>query len=180
MWRAANERRQYRPRRCGRCPIVFTPTSGNQKWCAECSVLARQDYFRTYNRRFPNRTAESMSVSATNRIDCPRDRAHRPRMIHERHFGVTTGRMIAWCFDCSRVIPPNATTLVTISEAERTGQPAGRRKAEAPPDEDTRARNAAIRLAWANESNSQVELALKYGLTTARVGQIIHGRRRSA
>jgi hypothetical protein len=116
--------------------------------------------------------------SATNRIDCPKDRRHQPRMIQDRsQFGVPMGRLIAWCYDCRREIP-NEPVPVMVSEAERAREPHFNVAVLDTPA--ARKRNAAIRLAFANGKATQIDLARKYGLSQERVATIIHGRRRSA
>lgn len=112
------------------------------------------------------------------RLRCPTDRDHCARMVHERHDGVTTGRLIAWCYDCRRVIPPPSAEPITFTAAERASVRWRRRTPAPVEDGDTRARNAEIRLAWAKHRIPQTLLASMYGLTPQRIGQIIHGGRR--
>jgi hypothetical protein len=76
----------------------------------EAALQAADTMPRQHNEGFtmptrrPTPPRESMTTSS--RIECGHDRYHSVRMIHERHYGVTTGRMIAWCYDCQREVPP--------------------------------------------------------------------------
>jgi hypothetical protein len=118
--------------------------------------------------------------SATNRIDCPVDRMHRPRMIPDTtQYGFPMGRLIAWCYECKREIP-NEPVAVAVSARERAGDGPGQRFDYAPHDSPTtRKRNATIRLAWHNGEATQLELARRYGMSQERIATIL-GRKRSA
>jgi hypothetical protein len=50
------------------------------------------------------------SYAATNRIECPVDRRHRPQMVYVRRNGVITGAMVAWCYECNREVPQEEKT----------------------------------------------------------------------
>lgn len=131
---------------------------------------------------FANRTvtirAAATDDAVRETICCPTDRHHSVRMEWERLNGIRTGRMAAWCYDCRRVIP-NTPTPVVITDAERQEAPgANRSRLDKPMVEtaDTRKRNAAIRLEWANKRTKKVELAERYGISLQRVIHIIHGK----
>lgn len=40
------------------------------------------------------------------RLECPYHKDHRPKMVHDRRHGVTTGEMFAWCYECQRELKP--------------------------------------------------------------------------
>lgn len=48
----------------------------------------------------------TVTDDAADRIGCPANRFHHPRMTHRRRHGVTTGELVAWCYECQREIPP--------------------------------------------------------------------------
>jgi len=125
------------------------------------------------------------------RVECPANRDHRPRMIHERRYGVATGRMIAWCYSCGREVLPGELPPLSITDEERARyvrdqrerpRNAVRRKREqvgwwtkATPEQIER--DTAIRLAWAR-GVTQLTLSLRYELSQARISQIVSGSRR--
>jgi hypothetical protein len=136
--------------------------------------------------------------SATNRIDCPVDRMHRPRMIPDTtQYGFPMGRLIAWCYECKCEIP-NTSLPAVLTAAEREAFQVEEHHSQRPrtaprmPHErkakpakrvfcvtDNRRRDAEIRLAWARGVTLPT-LAMRYELPLDRVEKIVLGRRRSA
>jgi hypothetical protein len=134
------------------------------------------------------------------RLICPRDMNHVAGMVYERRQGVTTGRLVAVCFDCRRVLPPERSLsdeqkAMTPSEREALAQEERRQRTEAAREAslrkrqranwprwetpNQRRRNAEIRLAWA-QGTLRAVLAIRFGISISRVDQIIQGRKKSA
>jgi hypothetical protein len=123
-------------------------------------------------------TTRGQRTATTDRIECPRDRMHHPRMIHERRYGVTTGRMVAWCYECQAEVPPGIAE-VAVTAAEKVGSKPFTFTVPKPTG-DVRKRYAEIRLAWSRGSASMDRLAALYGLSPDRIEKIVQGRKRSA
>lgn len=118
-------------------------------------------------------------MTHSDQIGCPRGKDHDARMDWVQRNGVRTGALIAWCHTCRA--PLDATTPipeVTFTDRERQGElRPWIRPGERYVEQDER--NERIRQAY-RDGVPQKDLAREFRLTTTRVGQIIHGTRRSA
>ena len=108
-------------------------------------------------------------------LHCDKQRNHSVRMIFQTIAGVRTGAMVAWCYDCRRVVPTGPVAVV-ITDADRAQVRSRAKDTPVTETADTRKRNAAIRLEWARKRTPKGELAKRYGISLQRVIHIIHGK----